>query len=276
MRRIAVQSGLTLVETLVVVGIIAALVGLGLPAVRAFFHSFESQDSVRTVIEAALSSARAIATEQGEYVGVRFQRAYVKTGDPLNAPQYLVFIVHDKPATGLADGFRAVQGIAPIRLPDAFGVTDLTLVDRKLSGSDIDVVKEYLLSDDAGIDGPSEVNEITTFSVVFSPSGHLVIHEVRVRNRNGKSGTSTLSKDDTFNTVAKITDPNDPRGMFVQDDYMEERLGPESSRSSFYIYNKAEFTKAYNEGRAWRDCLSRLKDRRLSIAPLTGTLMGSR
>jgi hypothetical protein len=221
------------------------------------------------------AGARAIATEQGEYVGVRFQRAYVKKGDPLNAPQYMVFIVHDKADTGLADGFRAVPGIQPIRLPDAFGVTDLTLVDRELSGKDIDVVKEYLLSDDAGIDSPSEVNEITTFSVVFSPSGHLVIHEVRVRNRNGKSGTSTVSKDDTFNTVAKITDPNDPRGMFVQDDYMQEKLGPESSRSCFYIYSKAEFTKAYNQQRAWSGCLSRLKDRRLSIAPLTGTLTGT-
>ena len=155
-------------------------------------------------------------------------------------------------------------------------MTDLTLVDRELSGNQINVVKEYLLSDDTGIDGPSEVNEVTTFSVVFSPSGHLVIHEVRVRNRNGESGTSKASRDDTFNTVVKITDPNDPRGMFVQDDYMQEKLGPESSRGCFYIYSKAEFTKAYNERRAWSGCLSRLKDRPLSIAPLTGTLTGSR
>jgi len=270
-RMAAQQQGLTLIEMLVVVGIIAALVGLGLPAMRALLRSFESEESVRSLVEAALTSARAMAVQQQEYVGVRFQKAYRSEG-PMNAPQYMVFVIHDKQKTGLANGFRAVEGIKPVRLPDLFGVMDLTLVERKIVGNQVQIGAEYPVSDDAGISGPSDVSEVTSFSVVFSPSGHLVIHEVRVRNHDGKSGVSTESDDDVFNTLAKIRDSKDPRGMFVQDDYVQEKLGPENSRRSFIVYSAVEFRKAYDERKAWSGYLSRLRP--IHIAPLTGTLIG--
>ena len=67
------QSGLTLMEQTVVVACIAALVVLGLPAVRTFVKSFESQGSTKAMISAALASARAVAAKEQHYAGIRFQ-----------------------------------------------------------------------------------------------------------------------------------------------------------------------------------------------------------
>ena len=40
----------------------------------------------------------------------------------------MIFIVHDEPKNmgGLANGFRAVEGLEPMKLPDTMGVIDLT------------------------------------------------------------------------------------------------------------------------------------------------------
>ena len=274
------QPGLTLVETLVVVGIIAALVGLGLPAVRAMLRSFGSEESVRAMVQAGLSSARAMALEQQRYVGVRFQKASFGPGDGLNNPQYMIFIVHDTRATDLATGFRAVEGIQPIRLPDLLGVMDLTVVTRSADGSD--VLREDLIRSDKGIDTVAEVNDTTTFSMVFSPTGHLVVHDVRILNREGRRGSeadptkdSKSSSDDVFNTWAKITDKGDPRGMFLQDDYPRRGLGPESSRRSFVVYQTREFEQAFRTGtgEAYSRYLAGLQSKVLYVAPLTGAIV---
>jgi len=101
-----------------VVAIIALLVTLGMPAIRAFRDSFESGGTVRGLISASLASARAIAAKEHSYAGIRFQQ-------DLAGKQYMVFIIHDFGSTGFASGFRAVEGIKPIKLPDSVGVMDL-------------------------------------------------------------------------------------------------------------------------------------------------------
>ncbi|MHC4088560.1 MAG: type II secretion system protein, partial [Planctomycetota bacterium] len=168
------QSGRTLAEMTVVIAAIVLLGSFGLPAVRALLDSFESGTGAKPVISAALASARAIAAKEQRYAGIRFQKAY-NSDDPLNplggvleAAQYMVFIVHDFDKTGLVSGFRAVEGLEPIKLPDSVGVIDLSLI-----GADVD------------IDEPFELNNATAFSIIFSPSGKLVIHNVRARNRDG-------------------------------------------------------------------------------------------
>lgn len=188
------QSGLTLTEMTVVIASMVLLAFIGLPAVRAFIRSFENEGSTKSMISSALASARAMAAKNQKYAGIRFQQAYRPEGS-LTADQYMIFIIHDPAATRLANGFRAVEGTKPIKLPDNIGI-------RK------------------GTEGP------TTLSIVFSPSGKLVIHEVRVMNKD--------SEDDIFNTLAKITHPTNPRGMFVQDD------GDRPSQNSFTIYNKTQ------------------------------------
>lgn len=238
-------------EMIVVVAAVALLAVLGLPAISAFVNSLASSGPTKAMISAALSSARAIAAKEHRYAGIRFQKAYDPKG-PLEAVQYMIFIVHDVAKTDRANGFRAVEGLEPIRLPEAIGIIDLDPI-----GNDTDIDEE------------SEVVNATTFSIIFSPSGKLVIHEVRTRNRDGISGIS--SEDDIFNTLAKITHPTDPYGMFVQDDYPELGLEEEPSRNSFIIYERDKFKAAFENGRAWTDYLKNLDA--IYINPYVGTII---
>ena len=261
------QSGLTLTEMVVVIATIALLVGLGVPAVRAFLNSFESQSGARSMISAALASARAVAAKEQRYAGVRFQKAYQPAG-LLKARQYMIFIVHDFDKTGLANGFRAAEGIKPIKLPDSAGVMDLKYRTDLFAPPG-----DGIIDDDSEISNLNVFRDTTTFSIIFSPSGKMVIHDVRVRNRNGKTDDS--SEDDVFNTLTKITDPINPAGMFIQDDDTSLGLGQESSRRSFIIYEKEKFRRAYEKGRAYSDYLWKLIPDAIYINPYTGTIISA-
>lgn len=161
-------------EVLVVMAIMAILMGVSIPAAKALMASFESGTGTRQLINAALSNARAIAVREQTYAGVRFQQD--KAGNT-----YIVFIEHDPdPApdgTGLANGFRAVQGRKPMKLPESVS----------LSGA----------------------SKLTGPTVVFSPSGKLTIHPVRTSSKDGMAANDTI-----FNTQANV---DAGMAMFVQD-----------------------------------------------------------
>jgi len=277
MKRKSTKPGISLMEMTVVVSIVALLAVLAMPAVRALIGSFETSGGARCMISAALSTARGIAAKEQHYAGVRFQKAY-NPDDPdnlLNAPQYMIFIVQDT-AIG-AYFFRAVDGLQPIKLPESIGVMDLRY---RL---------DLLPSEDGVINNNSEiinfdfVRDTTTFSIIFSPSGKLVIHEVQVRNRNGipdsQGEISNRSDDDVFNKIEQV---NAGIGMFYQDDYFpiswsfypELGLGPEPSRNRFIIYETEKFRQAYDVRRAWTDYLSRAAaEGMICINPYTGTII---
>ncbi len=244
------SSGLTLTEQAVVIAVIALLVAFGLPAVRTFFKSIESGSGTRAMISAALASARAIAARQQHYAGIRFQNRYQEDN---KGCQYMIFIVHDFDKTGLANGFRAVEGLEPIKLPEKAGVMEV-------------------VNGDDEIDTDDKFTDKTTFSIIFSPSGKLVIHDVRTRNRDGES-SGTDSKDDIFNTETNVKD--NKIGLFVQDyratsgDHPQE----ESSRNSFIIYERDKFEETYKKGRAWSDYLEDVASQEIYINPYTGTMI---
>lgn len=147
------QRGISLTEILVVIGVMAILMGVSIPAAKQLMVSFESSTGVRHLINAALANARAIAVREQAYAGVRFQQ-------DTDGHTYIILIEHDPTATGLANGFRTVSGRKPIEFPE--GTT--------LSGTSVST-------------GPS---------VVFSPAGKLTTHRVRAYNKDGVSGdTST-------------------------------------------------------------------------------------
>ena len=272
------QSGLTLTEMVVVIATIALLVGLGVPAVRAFLNSFESQSGARSMISAALASARAVAAKEQRYAGVRFQKAYQPAG-LLKARQYMIFIVHDPDpepnGTDLANGFRAVEGLKPIKLPDSVGVMDFKYRPDSFPPSG-----DGTLDDDSEISNLNVFRDTTAFSIIFSPSGKMVIHDVRVRNRDGRRDISSpRSYDDVFN---KKADVEAGIGMFYQDDYYPVYaatdnlgLGLEPSRRSFIIYEKEKFRRAYEKGRAWSDYLRKLVPEMIYINPYTGTIISA-
>jgi len=277
--------GVTLIEMTLVLATIVLLIGVGVPAVRALRNSFHSEGGVASLINAALSSARAMAVQRQSYVGVRFQTNCAETANTkavLKSTQYAIFIIHDPDAapegTEYANGFRAMEGIEPIKLPEAFAVMDLTAVERTVTGNGTVTFSELPI--DASIDALDEagfserLKETTAFSIVFSPSGKLVIHEVRVWNRHGRRpNDSSQSLDEVFNTPAQRANP-DVRAMFCQDEVLTgSGLGPESSRTSFVICDRTKLREAYKDGAPWVGYLQRLSSQRIYVSPYTGELL---
>ncbi|MHC4109724.1 MAG: pilus assembly FimT family protein [Planctomycetota bacterium] len=285
------QSGRTLAEMTVVIAAIVLLGSFGLPAISRFLDSFESGTGARSVISAALASARAIAAKEQRYAGIRFQKAYNPDAplDPLKADQYMVFIVQDPDIGGFF--FRAVEGLEPMKLPDGLGIMDLAIVSNRNVQNPVNPSGQSLLDDpdpiftpavrDGWLNEPRELTDTTTFSIIFSPSGKLVIHGVRIRNRDDRTEATeipSISMDDTFNTLTKIADPVNPFGMFIQDDYFggsypDYGLGPEPSRRRFVIYDRREFKRAYQQGQAYSGYLWKLVPDVIYINPYTGTMI---
>lgn len=270
------KPGLSMTEMVLVVATIALLLSLGLPAVRMLLHSFESGSGTKSMISAALSGARAIAAREQRYAGVRFQQ------DPAGH-QYMIFIVHDFEKTGLNPGFRAVEGLKPIKLPESAGVVDLMVrtnygTSAAAAASVLDEPLKVQYLDDAnpanlGPDGKNRyVRDASAFSIVFSPAGKLVVRPVRVRNRDGiyrpdNAVANKASLDDIFNSPENIL--NSGVGMFIQDDYAELGLGAEPSRNRLVICDGAQFDKLNVQQRF--DYLSHLE--LIYINPYTGTMI---
>jgi type II secretory pathway pseudopilin PulG len=270
---------LTLIEMTLVIATMALLVGFAVPAVRSMMRSFQTESGVCSMIDAALSSARAMAMSNQTYVGIRFQKLCTSSdpADPLkdllNAPQYMIFITHEEPKKigGLANGFRALAGLEPMKLPDTMGVMDLSQVTA-----------------DTSVDELAELSDATTFSIVFAPSGKLIVHEVRVRNRQGvyrpnnSPGSLQTATDDVFNSVDNICLYR--QGMFLQDDYsrrngadnVEFGLGRETSRTGFVIYELPTLRAAYGTRTPWTAYLGKLASDVYHVSPYAGSLIPSR
>jgi len=289
MKRNNRHHGFTLPEQIIVIAGVVLLAAIAMPAVKAFLKTFESTDAARTMISSVLTSARALAVKHQRYAGIRFQivgfhgnsaKSNQENRDRLmKAGQYIIFIMHDPDKTDLASGFRAVQGIEPIKLPDSIGVMDLKKrYYRSTSGAVSD--STYVdIDTDSDIDESWELRDTTSFSIIFSPQGKLVVHDVRVRNRDGVRETSgqalVPSLDDVFNTLIRVSGLYKPSaGMFVQDDYAELGLGQEFSRRSFIIYEKEQLSAAYNRNSPYSDYLSDLEE--IFINPYTGTMIQTR
>jgi hypothetical protein len=246
------QSGVTFMEMTVVIAVVALLVGISIPAVRALRGSFESEGGTKVMINAALSAARAIAAKEHNYAGVRFQTKYEQGN---KASQYMVFIIHDFDNTGLKWGFRAVEGMEPIKLPDSIGVMDLRVRtdhrDNQWGAEESDdeaITMDYLddtIAENIQISGTNRnIQDSSTFSIVFSPSGKIVIHDVRVRNRDGiyrPNPLTKITKDDVFNGSEVVI--SHKNALLIQDDYANLGLGQEPSRRSFVIYDKNRFSQ---------------------------------
>jgi hypothetical protein len=255
------------------------MVGLTIPVANMLLNSFESESGARSIINSALASARAIAVKEQRYAGIRFQKRYdPQNPNPIDASQYIIFIIQDPNI--MAFGFKAVDGIQPIKLPDSIGVMDLTIVPTRNIQNPIDSSGQFVIDRNDRINDSFELLDTTTFSIVFSPAGKLVIHGIRVRNRDGFTATSNTqySNDDVFNRISQI---EAGFGMFLQDDYwpgyspptLDFGLGPEPSRNSFIIYD-TKILKQTNLNRRWTDYLNRLK--LVFINPYTGTIINEK
>jgi prepilin-type N-terminal cleavage/methylation domain-containing protein len=280
-RRQKRKSAFSLIEVLVVIVIIAMLVALAIPGINAMQKSFNSTGA-EGMISAALATARTLAMSHQQYAGVRFQKIYDKKG-PLEANQYMVFIIYDEDKSGLTCGFIAVEGYKPVKLPENVGVFDLKVRRYTVSSNPRDcgssINEGDLLVGDlddsvaANLDPDNNnrnITDISTFSIVFSPSGKLVSHEIRCRNKNAASRSNDSSNDDIFNTKNNV-EKKPPVGMFIQDDFDDYGIGVETSRTKFVIYDRAKFEKMAATGNQRWNYLSELKS--IYVNPYTGEII---
>jgi prepilin-type N-terminal cleavage/methylation domain-containing protein len=254
MRNKKIKTGFTLVELLTVVALILLLAVVGLPAAKKVLNSFESSLSVRHVISAALANARAIAAREQAYAGLRFQQ-------DLDGNQYMIFIIND-PVVGPGFegnlGCRAVAGYKPMKLPQTVGVMDLKIK----RDYDVPRPEDLDIEVDGNIQTPEQLTDTTTFSILFSPVGKLVLHTLRV-------GRRTIG-DDIFNSRTNV---ENGIGMFIVDRYRfgsDQGLQIELSRNNFIIYDKRTLDAA-NEDSRWTDYLQHLEA--LYISPYTGQII---
>ena len=282
------KYGFSLTEMVVVVAILALLTGFGLPAIRSLQKSFETGSGVTATINAALSTARAIAAKEQRYAGVRFQQ-------DLDGNQYMIFILQD-PAI-MEYGFRAVKGVSPIKLPENIIVMDLVLVERNYNSGNHQnyITAETEINSDTKISDEKDITDIASFSILFSPTGKLVVHKVQVRNKDGlvdSSSNSNVSYDDVFNKKLQVdqkyngygvNDSPPGAGMFYQDDYYNSGnnlnsygdlgLGPEFSRSSLIICQKDKFKEVFEDDYSDTNYLQQVSAQRLYVNAYTGTLI---
>jgi hypothetical protein len=242
-----------LIEQLTVLAMVSMLVAFSVPAVKALVNSFETSGGAEMMISSALATGRAIAAKQQRYAGVRFQCRYDATKPAGLGREYMIFIVHDTNIRPEVQGnlsFRAVEGTQPIKLPEKVGVTDLT---KNKNQPLMDTISD------------NDLEDATTFSIIFSPSGKLVIHEHWVRNRDGDMGSG--SEDDVFNTLINVRDNN--IGLFVQDETFGNRQ-IEPSRREFVIYDREVF-ESTDANRRYTDYLEDLKV--IRVNPYTGRII---
>ena len=257
---------MTLTELLTVMAIMALLIGAAVPAARAIIDSFETSAGITTVISAALANARAIALKNSRYTGVRFQQN-------LRGNQYMILIEHNNLAGSPVNAFKAVQGRKPMRLPGNIGLMDMRIVERDDSAYPIVATDWSIVADDR-INDQFELNDTTSFSIIFSPSGKLTTRYAHMKNRDKEPPGDDSSNDDVFNTLDNVDIYG--IGQFVQDDYWDDSLslnygwGPEDSRRGFVVYNKNDFNKV-SPNRRWSDYLRYLE--MLYVNPHSGRII---
>ena len=249
------KNGFSLIELLVALGIIAALATIAIPSIKAMQKSYDSTGA-ESMISAALSTARTIAISEQKYAGVRFQKIYVADSNKIpDADQYMIFIINDEDMGSLSDAFRAIEGYKPMKLPGNSGVMDLKIVN-------VDITL------DSQIAGDYDIADTSSFSIVFSPSGKVVIHNVQIRNRDGATESDDSSEDEIFNTLNNVKKGN---ALFLQDYTTRSYgLGKEQSRKKFKICDSDKFKKMDKDKR-YTDYLKELKF--ICLNPYTGEII---
>lgn len=258
------KSGMTLTELLTVMAIMALLIGIAVPAARALLDSFETSSGVTTVISAALANARAIALKNSRYTGIRFQQ-------DLRGNQYMILIEYNSLIGSPVNAFKAVQGRKPMKLPSNIGLMDMIIVERDAPPYPIVATDRSIVANDM-INDQFELNDATSFSIIFSPSGKLATRYAHMKNRDKEPPNDDSSDDDVFNTLNNV-DINGI-GQFVQDDYWDDPQnlgwGPEYGRRGFIIYNKDDFNKI-SPNRRWSNYLRHLEV--LYVNPHSGRII---
>ena len=155
------RGGFTLVELLVVMGVIVMLLVLALPNIRVLLTS-SSLDQAQAVMGGCLGATRAIALERQAYALLHVQPRLVERlpdNTLVTEEFWLVTMVLDS-QTG---EFNTVEGYRPTRLPRDVGAGEVN--------SDFVTAGQY---DGTLLDEDREWDDFTAFNVIYGPDGTLV------------------------------------------------------------------------------------------------------
>lgn len=210
----------TIVEMLLVISIVVMMLLVVTPAVPGMIRSHKMASAINQV-RSALSLAQAYAAQHQKYAGIRFQQ----TND---GRQYLVMIVKD--------GYRASRYVAipnakPSPLSSGIGLISAE-VDNPQSGG----TRDNYLDNNAGVGDLECIEGARTFSIVFSPTGQLVVKYVEVQPERGHKIFGTQ--------LATTRDTTDGFYRLLSHDYDQDTSAPwcagELSTTGLYIYEQNE------------------------------------
>jgi len=190
------KSGFTLIELVVVIGVIASAMALAIPSMMAMFSSGADKQAYN-LLAAQMTVARAVAIENGTYAGVHVQMDN-------NTDQYkqdcysMVMVMNEN-----SGKFEAADGFFPEPMPGkmAFGQVN----SRFASGSTYTA---------GAFDDGTELTDFTTFTIVFSSDGKLakqISHGgdiIDVKFKTSEAVFSGTGKKKIWNSDAADYDPD--------------------------------------------------------------------
>ena len=141
-----IHSGITLTELVVVVGIIALLAAISLPAISMLKKSLGVEKTPVRVLSSLLGSARARAAKEQRYAGAHFERT-------LSGKQYCIMIIAEPSIPYPPIAFDPEQRYIPFVA--------------------VDSVQPFSLGKQTIIASGTDAND-TSVDIIYSPSGRLV------------------------------------------------------------------------------------------------------
>ena len=236
------ETAFTLIELLVVVAIVGMLAALTAPMAADMVQSYR-RAAITNTIRAALRAGKARAATTQKYAGIRFQQSPDGT-------QYAVII--DK-ANYDTNTYYAAENIKPVALPAGLGV-----ISGELGTINNDPDRNAYLDSSRDV---WSLDDATTFSIIFSPTGQLVVKNVRVQPR--PSGDTTFGNDTaTFaNPPLALLSFDDGHYDFDQEQWFDDSSVwclSESSTTSLYIYDQGEMDQV-DPGLRYTDYASSLE-----------------
>jgi prepilin-type N-terminal cleavage/methylation domain-containing protein len=165
-------TGFTLIEMMVVIGLVALLAAMALPSIVTLM-SAGADAQAYNLIAAQLTFARALAIERVNYAGVHCQIADAKDGSNLLRPKeedmcYTGIVFVDDSNTNTSAGKLFTGYSTPKQVPGGIGLGKVSTA----MGSDVATVGT---SDTAPYQNDAGVKEnFTTFTVLFTASGTAV------------------------------------------------------------------------------------------------------
>ncbi len=260
-------AGFTMVELLTVMAIIAVMALLVLPGFTKMISS-NKEGAAQNLIRSALVEAQVHAAQTQKYAGIRFQ--FDKNGWA-KGRQYLVLIEN---ITGTE--YRAAPNAKPVALPEGIGVIDYSMITQNPSNQTQINTNNYNLSDNDtdqyGLLGS------TTFSIIFSPTGQLVVKNLYV--------TWWDADDQVFNNeynVNLVSSPGDlPPPLLYYDNNYANWINItdsvpwcvyEPSAKGLYIFEVNKMLQEVSADTRWTDYIGTVDVKPVLINMYTGTII---